>query len=297
MLCSSAIALLRTETDQPFLMVGIFSAATTYMTSCGHCPITFTRFHRPHRSSVSSSRPWRMGRSWWLLSALAAVAMMLGLVNIGLGTLHAQPMTHDVTSGTVQSSSTAEHALRPPLDSILQGKWNITGDPSWLLHFAIIGFPKCGTSTMMHHLSKHPQVSIFADERCDVAYNQQAVLIKDSYLYLGKNKTRGIKCPMLLESTQLGMRNMQKFFPKTHYIVGIRHPGTNCIVLGRPSASLLLTVQLHVQYSGLSHFTTFASRMSFRCHLPKSLSASVARAATMCAPFALAFICFSAIYN
>jgi hypothetical protein len=114
---------------------------------------------------------------------------------------------------------------RPTLDSIVQGRWNITGDASWLIHFAIIAFPKCGTSTMMHHLSQHPQLSIFPDERCELAYNQQAKLIQDSYMYLGKDKLRGIKCPILLESTQLGMRNMQKYFPKTKYIVGIRHPG------------------------------------------------------------------------
>jgi hypothetical protein len=166
-----------------------------------------------------------MGRPLRLLTALAAATLSFCIINIGIGTFQAPSVTHD-TLPLAPSTRSKDPWGRPPLDSIIHNKWNITGDPSWLLQFAIIGFPKCGTSTMMHHLSKHPQVSIFPDERCDLAYNQQAVLIKDSYLYLGKNKTRGIKCPMLLESTRLGMRNMHKFFPKTNYIVGIRHPGT-----------------------------------------------------------------------
>ncbi len=49
---------------------------------------------------------------------------------------------------------------RPPLDSIIQG-CSITGDTSWLLNSAVWGFPKCGTSTIMHHLSKHSQIQMF----------------------------------------------------------------------------------------------------------------------------------------
>jgi hypothetical protein len=110
------------------------------------------------------------------------------------------------------------------LDAIIQG-WNITGDPSWLLNFAILGFPKCGTSTMMHHLSKHNQVQIFIDERCEMSSNQEVPLIRDLYNKLpAGDYVRGIKCPMDLENTELAMRNYQRVFPKANYIVGIRHP-------------------------------------------------------------------------
>jgi hypothetical protein len=122
-----------------------------------------------------------------------------------------------------------QHPARPPppLQSIVNG-WNITGDASWLLSFSIIGFPKCGTSTLMIHLGNHPQVRIFKDERCDMSYRRQAVLIRD--LYNGfqpvgsAELVRGIKCPGDLENTKLAIPNYQKFFPKTRYIVGIRHP-------------------------------------------------------------------------
>ena len=113
---------------------------------------------------------------------------------------------------------------RPPLDSIIQG-WNITGDPSWLLNFAVLGFPKCGTSTIMHHLSNHSQIQMFVDERCELASNQEVPLIRDLYNKLpAGDYVRGIKCPMDLENTKLSMRNYQRVFPKANYIVGIRHP-------------------------------------------------------------------------
>ena len=118
---------------------------------------------------------------------------------------------------------------RPPLDSIVQG-WNITGDPSWLLQFSIVGFPKSGTSTLMFHLREHPEIHMFKDERCELAYNQQVRLIEDMYRQFPRATTehgrfvRGIKCPLDLENPQLSMKNYRTFFPKTDFIVGIRHP-------------------------------------------------------------------------
>jgi hypothetical protein len=113
---------------------------------------------------------------------------------------------------------------RPPLDSIVQG-WNVTGDASWLLNFAVVGFPKCGTSTLMLHLQDHPEVQIFSKERCDLGGNQQVTLIRDLYnKFPPGNYVRGIKCPQDLESTGMALPAYQRFFPKTNFIVGIRHP-------------------------------------------------------------------------
>ena len=56
---------------------------------------------------------------------------------------------------------------RPLLDQIVDG-WNFTSSPQWLLNFAIIGFPKCGTSTLMHYFHQNKEVQIFKEERCDL---------------------------------------------------------------------------------------------------------------------------------
>lgn len=117
---------------------------------------------------------------------------------------------------------------RPPLKHIVQG-WNITGDASWLLQFSVIGFPKCGTSTLMFHLRDHPEIHMFPDERCELSSNQHARLMEDLYNEFPASTTknryiRGIKCPLDLENTMLSLPNYKKFFPKTDFLVGIRHP-------------------------------------------------------------------------
>ena len=127
------------------------------------------------------------------------------------------------------SHDNLEPIPRPPLTSLVQG-WNITGDVSWLIQFSIIGFPKSGTSTLMFHLRDHKEIHMFPHERCELAYNRQKVLIEDMYRQFPASTqrsnqfVRGIKCPMELENRQLSLPNYQKFFPKTDFIVGIRHP-------------------------------------------------------------------------
>ena len=118
---------------------------------------------------------------------------------------------------------------RPPLTSLVQG-WNITGDVSWLIQFSIIGFPKSGTSTLMFHLRDHPEIHMFPHERCELSYNRQKILVEDMYRQFPSSShtssrfVRGIKCPLELENRQLALQNYQTFFPKTDFIVGIRHP-------------------------------------------------------------------------
>ena len=117
-----------------------------------------------------------------------------------------------------------EPTPRPPLEQIVVD-WNITGDPQWLLNFAIVGFPKCGTSTMMHYFNQNTEVQIFPKERCDLGGSQQATLIKALYNDLPPGDyVRGIKCPSNVESQNLALPAYGKYFPKTDFIVGIRHP-------------------------------------------------------------------------
>jgi hypothetical protein len=47
----------------------------------------------------------------------------------------------------------AKHSL-PPLDSVIDENMTIIGDPQPFLDFAIIGFGKCGTSTLMYEPSE-----------------------------------------------------------------------------------------------------------------------------------------------
>jgi hypothetical protein len=130
---------------------------------------------------------------------------------------------------TKKNRNTHSHRLpqpnpRPPLDSIVHSRFNITGDVSWLLDFSIVGFPKCGTSSLMYLFQSHPEIQIFSHERCEMGANHQARIINDLYkdFPAGDEYVRGIKCPGDLENTQISMPAYQKYFPQTDFFVGVR---------------------------------------------------------------------------
>jgi hypothetical protein len=140
---------------------------------------------------------------------------------------------------------------RPPYDTIVSTNGTIEGDASWLLNFAVVGFPKCGTSTLMLHLHMTSsnltsnsnvsstvsaslsrnvglasEVELFPEERCDLGGNQQVRLIHDLYhdMIPGPQYIRGLKCPQNLESAAMALPVYSKYFPHTKFIVGVRHP-------------------------------------------------------------------------
>lgn len=156
-------------------------------------------------------------RLLWLLGSAAVFVLT---VNLGLGTFVIDQPPATVLIPSSLSTTTRPSSL-PPLP--VWG-YNITGDVDWLLQFAIIGFPKTGTSTLMFHLQSLSQVGMFDDERCELGFNQQARLIRDLYTNLTQYPVKGIKCPGMLENTKLAMPNLQHYFPSADLIVGLRHP-------------------------------------------------------------------------
>lgn len=126
----------------------------------------------------------------------------------------------------------------PPLQEIVtkDGKIAAHEDISWLLDFAIIGFPKTGTTSMLRHLSEITHMP--PSESCSLTDNTGITkLVKDMYSDRNKrlevidkngdvfddSQLRGLKCPQDL-SSDVSLHNYAKYFPKTKLIVGIRHP-------------------------------------------------------------------------
>ena len=136
-----------------------------------------------------------------------------------------------LTSGPVSGASSAHlgdtmkrhTAAVPPLDALVQG-WNITGDVSFLMDFAIVAFPKTGTSTLMFYLEQYKSsIFTFRDERCELGWNQHVKLIRDMHTEYSPTRRMGIKCPGNLE-VDLALSNYNHYFPTTKFIVGLRHP-------------------------------------------------------------------------
>lgn len=137
--------------------------------------------------------------------------------------IHSPPVAQ---SAFVDIPLSVEPVPRPPLDSLVSfGKeWQILDDVRWLLNVAVVGFPKCGTSTLMHHLEAHPEVKMFTEERCDLGGGQAAKLVEDLYNMPLNATIRGLKCPQDLESLGMALPEYVTHFPETRMIVGVRHP-------------------------------------------------------------------------
>jgi len=100
------------------------------------------------------------------------------------------------------------------------------------LDFFIAGFPKCGTTTLLHAFRNHPETAIGDVEYCSLCcYNggqEDESIIADLMSHLDGLTTsvsikRGIKCPTGIKDA-LGVSRVVKYLPDTKIIIGMRHP-------------------------------------------------------------------------
>ena len=77
---------------------------------------------------------------------------------------------------------------------------------------------------MVYLANQSQSISMPTKERCELGYNQHVVLLRDEMYHRYRPRLKlGIKCPRDLE-VDLALENYNKFFPKTKFIVGVRHP-------------------------------------------------------------------------
>ena len=96
-----------------------------------------------------------------------------------------------------------------------------------LIEFAVTGFPKTGTSYLLHHLLNTEETFMDEEEHC---LSSSGISTKISMYRRGRmmedGTTRvknGLKCPRDLEDVH-GLANYEKFFPSANFIVSLRHP-------------------------------------------------------------------------
>ncbi|KAL9188930.1 hypothetical protein ACHAXT_011420 [Thalassiosira profunda] len=119
----------------------------------------------------------------------------------------------------------------PPLDALVAPNGTIVGDISWLLDFAIVGFPKAGTTFLKDHLNRTSETFVFERELCmkhpsDVAdfvriYHSLHMRLKQPKH--PKTLQFGLKCPGVLYRAH-DIHFYEQYFPQTKLIVGLRHP-------------------------------------------------------------------------
>ena len=107
------------------------------------------------------------------------------------------------------------------------------------IDFAIVGFPKTGTSTLLNALRRHPEVAMPAREFCqihqeggDKSWHDWVRKQKPKWIQRSNTKTKtmsihnkkfGIKCPAMVRLPS-ATENLVKISNNTHLIIGLRHP-------------------------------------------------------------------------
>jgi hypothetical protein len=124
---------------------------------------------------------------------------------------------------SLNSTSERQKYALPPLNSIIDEDGNIIGSPQVLLQFAVIGFGKCGTSSLMLWLEQHPQLQMLTSEVWALTAKDPARLIQRLHKKLTLDLPRGYKCPGDVLA-QFVMDYYKLYWPKTKLFVGIRHP-------------------------------------------------------------------------
>lgn len=111
-----------------------------------------------------------------------------------------------------------------PLDSIVDENDEVIGDPGWLLDFGILGYGKCGTSTMMIWLLEHPEVQAFGKEMSELMKDLPGQFIRKLYTNLEAGPyQRGYKAPQDITQRHI-METYIEYWPHAKLILGIRHP-------------------------------------------------------------------------
>ena len=130
-----------------------------------------------------------------------------------------------ITRRVIHSGNHSTASRRPPLDKLIDKFGNIQGDVQFLLDFAIVGFGKSGTSTLMHMLSQHSQVACFRQEIWELIHSQPGTLVHLLYKQLPASPflKHGYKCPAEITEPHI-LEYYRTYWPKTRLIVGIRHP-------------------------------------------------------------------------
>jgi hypothetical protein len=152
------------------------------------------------------------------------------------------------TTLTLQNSSSSiiqdepSIDIIPPLASLVNFSTNeIQGDVQFLLDYAVVGFAKCGSTTLSMWLDKHPEISDFPREVWDVYHGRNVDFIQRMHdkrakeiiksmskqsnhsQHHGDRKLHGYKCPGDI-TRQQPLNTLTKHFPKTKLIITMRHP-------------------------------------------------------------------------
>ena len=204
--------------------------------------------HGPFSKRVCNRRPTSSSRQlafYFLLILLLTFVIFKGgsyrLLRPLSSSVHINKSTPSkkVTITTATTTNTTEKYTIPPLKDLIGKNGKIIGDISWMLDFAIIGFPKSGTSFLKKYLNQTNEAFVYHREFCikkpsDLkrfveTYHELHVRFQQQQQQQQQSKQNnntirfGLKCPGVLYRSY-DMKIYKTYFPNTKLVVGIRHP-------------------------------------------------------------------------
>lgn len=183
---------------------------------------------------LGNTRPWRLLALAIMVYALTSFSY---LVNIQLGytvtsdgyhKAISAPNNYDSRTSTSNNGTQSTSARIPTLRSLLNfSTGQVIGDPQFLLKFAIVGHGKCGTTSISQWLAGHAEVHVPDDEVLALSVGTHAQFLHRLYMEYkrnsGEQRIHGYKNPGEIRIPQ-SVRFLNKRFPRTVLVVGIRHP-------------------------------------------------------------------------
>ena len=134
------------------------------------------------------------------------------------------PIKSRLTKRLQQQQQHGKEKKWPALSEVYDGQ-KVIADPQFLLDFAILGFEKSGTSTLMKWLGSHPEVQCFQEEIYDLYRNRTGTLVwrLHSQTEPGFHYKRGYKSPIDVFNAN-AIHLLDQYFPKTRLLLALRHP-------------------------------------------------------------------------
>jgi Sulfotransferase domain len=113
----------------------------------------------------------------------------------------------------------------PPLDTLVidGSETAINGDVQFLMDFAIVGYPKSATSSVVRWLAQQPEISMYDYEIYHLKDGQPADMVRK--LYSLPDGIRGYKAPRDIHNPK-AIDSFAKYWPETKLVIGLRHPVT-----------------------------------------------------------------------
>ncbi|KAL3803153.1 hypothetical protein HJC23_003428 [Cyclotella cryptica] len=114
--------------------------------------------------------------------------------------------------------------MRTNTSASYQPSFNASRD----LDFAVIGFPKTGTTFLLEVLGRHPEITMPPKEFCQIHHEtgdkELINWMKNTTAAKSSQRQKyGIKCPTMIRVTN-AIENLMKVTDQARLVVGVRHP-------------------------------------------------------------------------